>query len=407
MTSALVHVERVGKRFCRNFRRSLWYGLGDLGSELIGRPRDRSRLRRDEFWALSDVSLRVERGATVGLIGRNGAGKTTLLRMLNGLIRPDTGRIEVRGRIQALIALGAGFNPVLTGRENVYVNGSILGMRRSEIDRLFDAIVDFAGIAEFIDAPVQSYSSGMAVRLGFAVAVHLEPDVLLVDEVLAVGDEGFQTRCLSRIAELKGQGTGIVLVSHNMHAIESFADEVILLDGGRHERFEDVSAGIRAYRALFLDESDTRIEQLTTGSPELRILDVDIPRRALRPGESFEVTLHYDASVDFEDPEIDLAILGGGAPLYFQATNRAYGRPITLRRGVHQLGIEIRDVRIAESLGRVVVALWSKGRAQQLFWWRIPVRFEAVAHSTGQNFLAVEFRHDGHAIPAGRGSDPP
>ncbi|HIP72872.1 MAG TPA: ABC transporter ATP-binding protein, partial [Anaerolineae bacterium] len=194
MTDILVNVENVSKKFCRNLKRSLWYGVKDVGAEMFGRGSERIELRSQEFWAVKDVSFQLKRGETLGLIGHNGAGKTTMLRMLNGLIKPDTGRITVRGRIQALIALGAGFNPVLTGRENIYVNASVLGISKAETDRRFDQIVDFSGIEEFIDTPVQSYSSGMVVRLGFSIAAHLEPDILLVDEVLAVGDLAFKTK---------------------------------------------------------------------------------------------------------------------------------------------------------------------------------------------------------------------
>jgi len=163
----LVQAAGVRKKFCRSFKRSLWYGLQDMASEVLGRQAGHECLRPDEFWAVDDVSFELRRGECLGLIGHNGAGKTTLLKMLNGLIRPDQGRISMRGRVGALIALGAGFNPILTGRENIYVNGSVLGLTKAEIDAQIDEIIDVAEMRDFIDAPVQSYSSGMAVRLGF------------------------------------------------------------------------------------------------------------------------------------------------------------------------------------------------------------------------------------------------
>ena len=174
-----------------------------------------SALRPGEFWAVSDVSFELKRGECLGLIGDNGAGKTTLLKMLNGLIKPDQGRIEMRGRVGALIALGAGFNPILTGRENIYVNGSVLGLTKKEIDAKFDEIVDFSGMEEFIDTPVQSYSSGMQVRLGFAVATAIEPNILLIDEVLAVGDMAFRIKCYNRIGRLQ-KNAATILVTHDM-----------------------------------------------------------------------------------------------------------------------------------------------------------------------------------------------
>ena len=208
LTTPVIAVQHLSKKFCRSLKRSIWYGLRDLGSEAVGRRGDHSVLRRGEFWALKDVSFDLYPGETLGLVGPNGAGKTTLLRVLTGLINPNEGRVTVRGRMQALIALGAGFSPVLSGRENIYVNASILGIARKEVDRRLGEIIEFSGIAEFIDSPVQNYSSGMAVRLGFAVAAHLEPDILLVDEVLAVGDEGFQVKCPNKIGESEGERNG-------------------------------------------------------------------------------------------------------------------------------------------------------------------------------------------------------
>jgi lipopolysaccharide transport system ATP-binding protein len=182
MSETLIKVENISKKFCKDLKRSLWYGMKDLGTEILGLPHDHDgRLRKDEFWAVKDVSFELKRGECLGLIGRNGAGKTTLLRILNGLIKPDKGRIEMRGQVGALIALGAGFNPVLTGRENIYINASVLGLRKREIDAKLDEIISFAELDEFIDAPVQSYSSGMNIRLGFSIATALMPDVLLLD----------------------------------------------------------------------------------------------------------------------------------------------------------------------------------------------------------------------------------
>jgi lipopolysaccharide transport system ATP-binding protein len=192
-------------------------------------------LRSGEFWANCDVNFTVDRGECVGLIGRNGAGKTTLLKMLGGLIKPDSGRIEMSGRTGALIALGAGFNPILTGRENVYVNASILGYSKREIDNNFDRMIEFAEIGDAIDAPVRTYSSGMQVRLGFAIAAFLEPDVLLVDEVLAVGDAAFRRKCYQFFDRLIAGGSSVVIVSHALAQISTICDRAIVLEGGRIE----------------------------------------------------------------------------------------------------------------------------------------------------------------------------
>lgn len=179
----------VSKKFCRDFKRSLLYGMQDISQEVLAIRNDKNNnLRRQEFWALQDVSFDLHRGDALGLIGKNGSGKSTLLRIIAGLIKPDVGSVEVYGRVAPLIALGAGFNPVLTGRENIYANMSILGLKRTEIDERFEEVVEFAELANAIDSPVRSYSSGMAARLGFSCAVHTSSEILLIDEVLSVGD---------------------------------------------------------------------------------------------------------------------------------------------------------------------------------------------------------------------------
>ncbi len=235
----LVRVERVSKKFCRSLRKSLWYGLKDVVGDLSFGQHTRQlsdtrvALREDEFWAVDEVSFEVRRGECLGLIGQNGAGKTTLLKLLNGLIKPDHGRIEMWGNVGALIALGAGFSPILTGRENVLVNGAILGLSRADVEAKMEAIIAFAEIGPFIDAPVQTYSSGMVVRLGFAVAVMLiQPDVLILDEVLAVGDVAFIIKCLNAVRELASK-SAVILVSHNMQLVSAFCTRVMYLEHGR------------------------------------------------------------------------------------------------------------------------------------------------------------------------------
>lgn len=233
MSETLVQVENLSKKFCRRLRRSLWYGIKDIGAELTGSKRENVKLRKEEFWALRDVNFELKKGELVGLIGSNGAGKTTLLKCLSGLIKPDIGSVSIRGKIQALIALGAGFNPILTGRENIYINGAVLGFTKKEVDGLMKEIMDFSEMEEFIDMPVQSYSSGMHVRLGFAVAVNLKPDILIVDEVLAVGDASFRRKARNKMMELLHSGISVLFVSHNMALVTSLTSRCIYLDRGR------------------------------------------------------------------------------------------------------------------------------------------------------------------------------
>jgi lipopolysaccharide transport system ATP-binding protein len=230
----------------------LRYGVIDACRDLCGGSLADVDLRTGEFWANQLVSFEIRAGECVGLIGHNGAGKTTILKMLNGLIKPDRGRIQLRGRVGALIALGAGFNPVLTGRENIMINGAVLGMSRREILDRLDEIVAFAELAEFIDTPVRNYSSGMQVRLGFAVASSLQPDIMLIDEVLAVGDLDFRMKCITRIAQLLNMNTAVVLVSHSMADIQRVCSRTIVMDRGQVAFDGDPGKGIAQYERLSL-----------------------------------------------------------------------------------------------------------------------------------------------------------
>ena len=243
MTNAieLTHVSKVYRRF-GNRRQFATLKSALLTGSLI---RD---LKPDEtFTAVRDVTFKVPSGRTLGVIGRNGSGKSTLLKLVAGITKPSEGQLQVRGRISALIELGAGFHPEISGRENVFINGIMLGLTKKEITRRFDEIVEFAELQDFIDAPVKTYSSGMYMRLGFAVAIHVDPDVLLVDEVLAVGDEGFTHKCLDKFAEFKRRGKTILLVTHSLGLVERFCDEALWMDGGALKALGDPKRVVGAY----------------------------------------------------------------------------------------------------------------------------------------------------------------
>jgi ABC-type polysaccharide/polyol phosphate transport system ATPase subunit len=261
----LVVCESLSKRFCRDLKRSLWYGVRDIGAEVVGRRSAPGRLRRDEFWALQDVSFTVKRGEMLALVGVNGSGKSTLLKMLNGLMKPDGGSLTLRGEVQALIELGAGFNPILTGRENVRINAAVLGLRSAQIDEVLPQIVDFAELEDFIDAPVQNYSSGMKARLGFSVVTQLDPDVLLIDEVLAVGDTAFQEKCMRRMDALRNSNKAIVFVTHSLFQVEALCDSALWLEHGRVRDYGPAAEVVRSYlddqeRHAMQDAADEGVE---------------------------------------------------------------------------------------------------------------------------------------------------
>lgn len=254
----LVTVEGLSKKFCIDLKTSLWYGLKDLYTNVKGNTKDR-QLRPKEFWAVKDISFQLRRGECLGLIGHNGAGKSTLLKILNGLIKPDEGKVTMHGRVGALIELGAGFNPILSGRENIYNNGAVLGFTKAEIDSKLEAIIDFAEIREFIDMPVQNYSSGMKVRLGFAVAAQMEPDILIIDEVLAVGDLGFMLKCFKTIDQILPK-TALIFVSHSMPMVSRICTKILLMDRGQAQfQGENVSKGIDFYYDKFALNEDSEV----------------------------------------------------------------------------------------------------------------------------------------------------
>src|SRR5690606_16318695 len=270
----LVQVQHLSKKFCKDLKTSLWYGVKDLASGLSGNRNDR-QLRPKEFWAVKDISFELRRGECLGLIGHNGAGKSTLLKILNGLINPDAGKVTIKGKIGALIELGAGFNPILSGRENIYNNGAILGFTRKEINEKIEEIIDFAEIREFIDMPVQNYSSGMKVRLGFAVAAQMQPDVLIIDEVLAVGDLGFVLKCFKTIDTILPK-TAIVFVSHSMPMVSRICSQIILMEKGVAKyNGPDVSKAIDLYYTRFTNNESNII--FTDGSIELQAVEIIDP----------------------------------------------------------------------------------------------------------------------------------
>jgi lipopolysaccharide transport system ATP-binding protein len=402
----VLRVQNVSKKFCRHLRRSMWYGIQDLARNFVGLPAagvldasagdlqppladaaadDQSSilsdgrrtlgLRKHEFWALRDISVEVRRGEVLGLIGMNGCGKTTLLRLIAGIFPPDLGEIAIRGRTGALIALGAGFHPLMTGRENVYLNAAILGLSRQAIRERFQEIIDFAEIGPFIDAPVSTYSSGMRVKLGFAIAINVQADLLLIDEVLAVGDMGFKIKCLNAIRRLMAD-TAVVFVSHQMQFVSQFCTRVMLMNAGQVVCDTDsVELGIDRYLELFPQE-----KQLAgTGEAIVENLVLSSGGRSwsgeeegsLRQGE--ELTVSFDvritnpkirgvcANLAIHDQGMDPVIAyrdngeANGVRLLPSGSGRftiALGK-IDLNAGKYSLLIAVRDPDGRQTLARV------------------------------------------------------
>jgi ABC-2 type transport system ATP-binding protein len=337
MSTRVIEIENLSKRFVIRKEKFLKERLVNFR---------RSNLHKDDFWALHDVNIAIDSGTTVGLIGPNGSGKSTLLKMVGGIMQPTTGTVNLRGRLAALLELGAGFHPDLTGRENVYLNASLLGLTRQQTDKYFDAIVDFSGIERFIDTQVKFYSSGMYVRLAFAVAVHVDPDILLVDEVLAVGDEPFQRKCMDRIRGFQHEGRTIVLVTHSLDQVAEICDRAVVLESGHviadgeprdalhvlrsefeHTRQEDIE------RQQATEHSDTtelprahieRIEVLSSGTP---VGEVPV-------GAPLTVRVHVNADEPLEDWILGFGIDTAVGQTIYGTNSKLLGVHLPALRGV-------------------------------------------------------------------------
>jgi len=317
--TAAIKLDAVSKKFVLQRERAR--SFQDL---FLSLPRHRTnRGAREDFWVLKDVSFEVLPGQTVGLIGANGAGKSTALKLISRIIEPTSGRVCVNGKVGALLELGAGFHPDLTGRENIYLNASILGLGRSEIRRKLDEIVAFAELERFIDVPVKHYSSGMYVRLGFSVAVHTEPQILLIDEVLAVGDQTFQHKCLDRILDIQRQGVTICFVSHDLESVRRLCSKAVWLEGGRIQAAGDVDDTISAYLQHEAEEEEACAAEGVSsgggserqwGTGAVRIVGVDFldasgrERRVFQVGDTWIVRLRYQAYGRVERPVFGLAV---------------------------------------------------------------------------------------------------
>jgi len=388
----VIHADDVHKR----------YRLGVMGSGMLaeeaqrlvarlrGRPDPSLRVDREtqaravgtDFWALRGVSFGVKQGEVVGIIGRNGAGKSTLLKLLSRITVPTKGAIYLKGRISSLLEVGTGFHPELTGRENIFLNGTILGMRKAEITRKLDEIITFSGIEHHIDTPVKRYSSGMAVRLGFAVAAHLEPEILIVDEVLAVGDAEFQRKCTGKMKDVAGHGRTVLFVSHNMVAIRALCTRAIWLDEGRVRMDGPVQEVVDAYLGAYNENSNEVVWHDPTEAPgneQARLLNV-----AVRPASGKDV-FQWEDAVDVEIGLENLAIDDGdltitvhllnGDEVVVMSTNLMENRPdVRLDRGRHQL--KFRFPAHLFNAGPYTMNILVVRQARILFQADRPVRFD-------------------------------
>jgi lipopolysaccharide transport system ATP-binding protein len=349
----------------------VWHGLrrrfGNGNGTANGTAKD------DAFWALKDVSFEVQPGEVVGIIGRNGAGKSTLLKILSRIVEPTSGRCEVRGRMASLLEVGTGFHPELTGRENIYMNGSILGMSRQEITRKFDEIVAFSEIEQFLDTPVKRYSSGMYVRLAFAVAAHLDPEILVVDEVLAVGDASFQRRCMDRMRDLARAGRTVLLVSHNMQVLPRLCRSAILMDQGKVIMRDDAERTSQAYiRGLSENGRDSNLSnRRRTGDGRARFTWVDLvdsdgchsPVHVC--GNNLTVQMEVESQKDIPDVAFAVVIQTMSGMRIITSWSREVGFRIDLKKGTNRYQCRFHDVRLRPG-HTVSLGLWMASQSGEI-----------------------------------------
>ena len=317
---------------------SLWNGLSRM---VKGRaPYDRIA-PDDEFWALKDINFEVQAGECVGIIGRNGAGKSTLLKILSRITEPSTGRAVLRGRVGSLLEVGTGFHPELTGRENIFLNGAILGMRRHEINKRMDEIVAFAEVDEFLDTPVKHYSSGMYMRLAFAVAAHLDPEILIVDEVLAVGDAQFQKKCLGKMSEVASQGRTVLFVSHNLSAVTSLCQSGLYLVKGIGKDFGKIDEIVKNYLEDGNDyrENDNNLvnSKYVKSNPVVQV-------EYMQNGENF-IKIEFEINVMEDGLGLDLTLKSGSTPIAFMSS--AYMSELQMRKGSNKIICKIGPIQLA------------------------------------------------------------
>jgi ABC-2 type transport system ATP-binding protein len=373
--TAAVSVEHVWKSFRLYHERNQYL----KAAVLRGR-----RARYDQFNALKDVSFEVEAGATYGIIGSNGSGKSTMLKCLAGILFPERGKVTVTGRLSALLELGAGFHPELSGRENVYLNGAILGMGRKEIRGRLDEIVDFAGLADFIDSPVKNYSSGMTVRLGFAIAANVDPEVLLIDEVLAVGDASFQRKCAEKIEEFRSSGRTIVLVSHATGQVEQLCEHALWLERGAVRMIGDAVEVVNAYAGEThgtVAVPDDEIGQ-RWGSQEAQIVSIELLDPDGQPTNVFttlgpmRIRIHIVGHQPIRDPIVGVRIdLLHGTPLWGTSTRRQR-HTIDLLDGPATVELEIPSIRLLEGVYNLTAAITDHTTTHPYDHWEGRVRFE-------------------------------
>jgi lipopolysaccharide transport system ATP-binding protein len=353
--SSIIEVNNLSKSFTISHEgtKENYTALRDVmvekAKKLFSFSRPQSVVSREDFWALKDVSFNIQQGDRVGIIGRNGAGKSTLLKILSRITEPTKGNIKIRGRVASLLEVGTGFHPELTGRENIFLNGAILGMSRAEIKQKFDEIVDFSGVEKFLDTPVKRYSSGMYVRLAFAVAAHLEPEILIIDEVLAVGDAEFQKKCLGKMEDVsKNEGRTVLFVSHNLQAISSLTNKLILLNQGQKVFDGDTNNGIKEYLSYMNSHELVYIKEPDSEKPV--VIKAAIKSSDLNNvhafGKPFTIDFEVSAPVGISSAVFSFQIVNTAQVKVLHVLIKDSETPLCREKGIHKFSCHFPQLRL-------------------------------------------------------------
>jgi ABC-type polysaccharide/polyol phosphate transport system ATPase subunit len=353
------------------------------------------RARYEEFWALQDVTASIAHGETFGIIGRNGSGKSTLLKCLSGILAPDKGSLRINGRIAPLLELGAGFHPDLSGRENIYLNGAILGMTQKEIQRKYEAIVDFADIGQFIDSPVKNYSSGMAVRLGFAIAINVDPEILIIDEVLAVGDTAFQQKCHEKIEDFRKAGHTILIVSHGLGDISRLCKNAIWLEQGAVRMYGPATDVVNEYNGMS-HAARPRVEGelgQRWGSGEVSIVDVSLRNMRntettkFHSGKPMSISVVYTSDISLDNCCVAVRITELHGTEVWGTTSERQGVNIPITRGEGSLTLGIADLPLLQGTYDISVSISDHGEIHEFDHWEKRTRFEVVQDTMREDGL--------------------
>jgi lipopolysaccharide transport system ATP-binding protein len=384
MSETIISVEGLSKRFVlshQNYGRytALRDVISDKAKSLIRPGQSELSVTKEDFWALRDVDFSIKRGDRVGVIGRNGAGKSTLLKILSRITEPTHGRITIRGRVASLLEVGTGFHPELTGRENIFLNGAILGMSRREIAMKFDEIVSFAEVEQFLDTPVKRFSSGMYVRLAFAVAAHLEPEILIVDEVLAVGDLQFQRKCLGKMEEVSQKdGRTVLFVSHNMIAIQQLCNDLIVMHKGRMVYHGSRAKGMIEYERL---NRDMMVNHADTETSILFSIDKSgqSDPDTMKGNEGLDFTVEIQAHKDYGKSWVNIVVDNSDGMTVSHLRNDWYGVPLTVEKGRTVVRIDVPDMSLAPGIYTV--------------WARVALSEEIIVLDSEPRYIEVTGNH--------------